>query len=147
MKRILSLALLSLFAIAISGCATGTNSKPYTPDDLRADVDGVVGTFAAVRLAGHPERRPPWEKAAASLQSLIDNQNWSVSAFVEAFAVSGETSIADERIQLVVQNGVLLVNTLARGRIDMSDPQYARAVIEGALTAIRRVLKTTAPAS
>lgn len=146
MKTIFTLfALVS--AIFFSGCAGSGNSKPYTPAELQSDVDAAVGSFAAFQLSSRPQGRPSWERAAAGLQNLTDNKNWSVSAFTEAFAVSGANVIENQRIQLVVENGLVVVNALARGRIDMSDPQWARAVIEGALSAIRRVLKSTAPTS
>lgn len=128
----------------LTGCAGSGNSKPYTPDELQDDVDAAVGAYAALQLASRPQGRPAWERAATGLQNLVDHQNWSVSAFTEAFAVSGANVIENQRIQLVVENGLVVVNALARGRIDMSDPQYARAVIEGALSAIKRVLKSTA---
>lgn len=134
-------------ALFFTGCAGSGNSKPYTPTELRADVDAAVGAFAAFQLSSRPAGRPAWDRAATGLQNLVDHQDWSVSAFTEAFAVSGANVIENQRIQLVIENGLVVVNALARGRIDMSDPQYARAVIEGALSAIRRVLKSTAPAS
>lgn len=144
---VLTLVIGLIFSSFLTGCAGSGQSKPYTPAELQVDVDAAVGGFAALRLAGHPQGRPAWERAATGLQNLVDNQNWSVSVFTEAFAVSGASVIENQRIQLVVENGLVVVNALARGRIDMSDPQYARAVIEGALSAIRRVLKSTAPAS
>lgn len=134
-------------ALFFSGCAGSGNSKPFTPDELQSDVDAAVGAFAAFQLSGHPAGRPAWEKAAAGLQSLTDNKNWSVSAFAEAFAVSGASTIEDKRIQLIVENGLVVVTAVSRGRVDLGDPVYARAVIEGALSAIRRVLKSTAPAA
>lgn len=127
----------------LTGCAGSGESKPYTPAELQADVDAAVGAYAALQLSSRPQGRPALERAAAGLQSLADNQNWSVSAFTEAFAVSGASVIENQRIQLVVENGLVVVNALSRGRINMSDPQYARAVIEGALSAIKRVLKST----
>lgn len=142
------LASLSLIAFMfLTGCAGSGNSKPFTPEELRGDVDAAVGAFAAFQLSGHPAGRPSWEKAAAGLQSLTDNQNWSVSAFAEAFAVSGASTIEDKRIRLIVENGLVVVTAVSRGRVDLGDPVYARAVIEGALSAIRRVLKSTDPAA
>ncbi len=142
MKSIISILAITV-GIFLTGCAGGGASTPYTPAELQVDVDAAVGSFAAFQLSSRPAGRPAWERAASGLQSLADNQNWSVSAFTEAFAVSGASVIENQRIQLVVENGLVVVNALARGRIDMSDPQYARAVIEGALSAIKRVLKST----
>ncbi len=143
MKTILSL-LAVVGVLFLSGCAGTTGEqKPYTPVELRADVDAAVGTFAAFRLASHPEGRAAWERAEVGLQNLIDHEDWSVGAFTEALSVSGGSVIENQRIQIVVENGLVVVNALARGRIDMENPVYAKAVIEGALSAIKRVLKST----
>ena len=145
MKTILSF-LAVVGVLFLSGCAGTTGEqKPYTPVELQADVDAAVGTFAAFRLASHPEGRAAWERAAVGLQNLIDHEDWSVSAFTEALSVSGGSVIENQRIQIVVENGLVVVNALTRGRIDMENPAYARAVIQGSLNAIRRVLKSTAP--
>lgn len=145
MKTILSF-LAVVGVLFLSGCAgTGSGTDSYTPIELQADVDAAVGTFAAFRLASHPEGRAAWERAAVGLQNLIDHEDWSVSAFTEALSVSGGSVIENQRIQIVVENGLVVVNALARGRIDMENPVYAKAVIEGALSAIKRVLKSTAP--
>lgn len=129
----------SALILALVGC-TSQPAREYTPSDLKADVDAAVGVFAALRLSSNPEGREAWIAAKNGLESLVLQQKWSVSAFAEAFAVSGADKIEDARIRLVLENGIVIVTTLARGRVNLEDPVWARAVIEGARDAIVRVL-------
>lgn len=145
MKNLILILFAILPLLMFSGCATSTGSSEYTPEALRADVDAAVGTFAAFRLSSHPDGRPAWEAAERGLANLVQHENWSVSAFTEAFALAGADKIQSERIRLVVENGLVIVTAASRGRVNIEDPIYARAVVEGALDAIRRALRSITP--
>ena len=150
MKRITEMFLAAALVLACcftAGCASDQPASEYTPADLRSDVNAAVGTFAAFRLASNPDGRSAWISAESGLSSLVAQERWSVSAFAEAFAVAGADKIEDQRIRLVLENGLVIVTTLARGRVNLEDPVWARAVIEGARDAIQRVLRVTAPKS
>lgn len=134
-------ALFTGLVLFFCGCSTTGTRTEYTPTELRADIDAAVGTAAALRLAGHPERRPAWESAERGLRALSDAQRWEVNAFVDAFAVSGLDHVQNERVRLAIENGLAAVVVVARERVNLSDPNWARAVIEGAQSGIARALR------
>lgn len=144
MKPLRSFSLFASLALLLFSCGCLTGPGEYTPADLQADVDAAAGLTASLRLAGHPERRGPWESAETGLSNLAAHEEWSVSAFAEAFAVSGADKIESEKIRLWVESGTVAIATAAGRRVDLKDPVWARAAILGAQSGIARALKSTA---
>ncbi len=147
------LPLLAALSLAfLPGCSTtapgdsppgSSNPKPvFTPQRVERGVDSAVGLYTAIRLSRFPESRPKFEAARTALQVLVSNDRWDLSAFAQALATTGLAEQQSEQVLLIVGQGVALIDTATGSRVDLSQQEYAKAVILGGLNGLNRTLKS-----
>lgn len=135
MKPILAICALALLLV---GCST--NSQQVTPARVERSVDAAVGIFATIQLREKPQSRPKFIAAQAGLNALVSQEKWDIAAFGEALAATGATEVTGSDIVLIVETSVTLIDIATGGSVDLSNVEYAKAVIVGGQKALNRVL-------
>lgn len=136
-KRFLLLLPLLLL---LPGCQT-TGVSSITPAKVQQFVDEGVGTFVSLRLKNRPESRVVFERVRAALDNLVLHQVWSLSAFHEALISADVEAVTTSDMALYITPGISLVQLFIQGaNVDISQVDYARAVIVGANIGITRAL-------
>ena len=109
---------------------------------MEKGVDSAVGLYTAIRLSRFPESRPKFEAARNALALLISNERWDLTAFAQALSTTGLAQQQSEQVLLIVGQGISLIDTATGNRVDLSQQEYAKAVIVGGFTALDRTLKS-----
>lgn len=131
-------AILTACLLLFTGCST--TSQPVTPARVERSVDAAVGIFATIQIREKPQSRPKFVAAQAGLNALVSQEKWDIAAFGEALAATGATEVTGSDIVLIVETSVTLIDIATGGSVDLSNVEYAKAVIVGGQKALNRVL-------
>jgi hypothetical protein len=134
MKLFLSTICLALLAV---GCATSTTTpQQRVQDGVRSAV--IIGS--TFDLKAHPDHKPGYIAARDGLNALVAQQNWNVTAFANALALTGNQIFSGPNAQLALGLAPTLVDLASGNRIDLAQSAYTEAAIRGAAEGLNIVL-------
>lgn len=118
-----------------AGCSssTGTNAPTAGSSLIRPSrVESVVALGAYGAVIAQPDKRASFEQALASLDVLVEQERWDLSAAVTAIASPGVLSLGSEEGSLLLLGAPMFADAFLPGTLDLRQSEYARAVIVGA---------------
>ena len=136
----MKITIATICALALLLCGCSTTSQSVTPAKVERSIDAAVGIFATIQMREKPQSRQKFIAARDGLNALVSQEKWDIAAFGEALAATGATEVTGSDIVLIVQTSVTLIDVATGGNVDLSNVEYAKAVIIGGQKALNRVL-------
>lgn len=142
--------LAGLFLLGTPGCGTlGGGGEGLTPLRVQRITRTAVFGTATVWTIKKPESRPAFEAALRGITVLVSEERWDTAALAASLTGTGVDTFTGDEARLIIAGTTLAMETLAGSEVDLSNSEYARAVILGAQAGLQQALtgSVTTPAN
>jgi hypothetical protein len=137
-----NLSLICLLAL-LTGCvSTPTGTKPDLARIGR--VAGVSAYIGAVYDMQHnPDHRPAYTLAVASLQSMVDTQNYDATALAASLQTIGVRELTGSDGSIIIHAALFVWDEILRTSSPVLEKEEVKAVLQPILNGLERALKAT----
>ena len=146
-------ALFLVGALGISvmtvGCAgLAPSGEVLTPARVQQITRTAVFGTATVWTIKKPDSEPAFEAALRGIDALVAEERWDTAALASSLTSTGVHTFTGDEARLIIAGTTLAMETLGGSGVDLSNVEYARAVILGAQAGLRLALTgSAAPAT